>query len=62
MGLSGTGRLHDMFVTIEGMTPGKYKNGGSSQIINYSFAETPFGEIIVAATNKGICHLARIMY
>lgn len=58
MGLSGTGRLHDMFVTIEGMTPGEYKNGGSSLIINYSFAETPFGEIIVAATNKGICHMA----
>ncbi|MCT4615579.1 MAG: methylated-DNA--[protein]-cysteine S-methyltransferase [Marinifilaceae bacterium] len=58
MGLSGTGRLHDMFVTIEGMTPGEYKNGGSSLIINYSFAESPFGKIIVAATNKGICHLA----
>ncbi|WP_281612667.1 methylated-DNA--[protein]-cysteine S-methyltransferase [Flammeovirga sp. SubArs3] len=58
IGLSGTGRLHDMFVTIEGMTPGEYKNGGSSLIINYSFAETPFGEIIVAATNKGICHMA----
>lgn len=58
MGLSGTGRLHDMFVTIEGMTPGEYKNGGSSLLINYSFAVTPFGEIIVAATNKGICHMA----
>ncbi|MBB3699579.1 methylated-DNA--[protein]-cysteine S-methyltransferase [Flammeovirga yaeyamensis] len=58
MGLSGTGRLHDMFVTIEGMTPGEYKNGGSNLIINYNFAETPFGEIIVATTNKGICHMA----
>ena len=58
MGLSGTSRLYDMFITIEGMTPGEYKNGGSSLIINYSFAETPFGEIIVAATSKGICHMA----
>jgi AraC family transcriptional regulator, regulatory protein of adaptative response / methylated-DNA-[protein]-cysteine methyltransferase len=57
-GLSGTGRLHDLFIGIEGMTPGEYKNGGEALSINYSFAETPFGEIIVASTPKGICHLA----
>lgn len=57
-GLSGTGRLHDLFVKIEGMTPGEFKNGGENLQINYSFAETPFGEIIVASTPKGICHLA----
>ncbi|RAI88473.1 methylated-DNA--[protein]-cysteine S-methyltransferase [Algoriphagus yeomjeoni] len=57
-GLSSTGRLHDLFVKIEGMTPGEFKNGGENLIINYSFAETPFGEIIVASTPKGICHLA----
>ena len=57
-GLSGTGRLHDLFINIEGMTPAEYKNGGSSLAINYSFAESPFGNIIVAATPKGICHLA----
>jgi AraC family transcriptional regulator of adaptative response/methylated-DNA-[protein]-cysteine methyltransferase len=57
-GLSGTGRLHDLFIGIEGMTPGEYKNGGEDLFINYSFAESPFGEIIVAATPKGICHLA----
>jgi len=57
-GLSGTGRLHDLFIGIEGMTPGEYKNGGEDLSINYSFAESPFGEIIVAATPKGICHLA----
>jgi AraC family transcriptional regulator of adaptative response/methylated-DNA-[protein]-cysteine methyltransferase len=57
-GLSGTGRLHDLFINIEGMTPGEYKNGGDSLTINYSFAETPFGQIIVASTSKGICHLA----
>lgn len=57
-GLSGTGRLHDMFIKIEGMTPGEYKNGGEQLNINYSFAESPFGTIIVASTGKGICYMA----
>lgn|ERR1700754_780110 len=57
-GLSGTGRLHDLFVNIEGMTPAEYKNGGKELHINYSFAETPFGNIIVASTPKGICYMA----
>jgi AraC family transcriptional regulator of adaptative response/methylated-DNA-[protein]-cysteine methyltransferase len=57
-GLSGSSRLHDLFISIEGMTPGEYKNGGEQLLINYSFAETPFGNIIVASTPKGICHLA----
>lgn len=57
-GLSTTSRLHDLFIGIEGMTPGEYKNGGEQLHINYSFAESPFGNIIVASTTKGICHLA----
>ncbi|MEQ8904458.1 methylated-DNA--[protein]-cysteine S-methyltransferase [Ekhidna sp.] len=57
-GLSGTSRLHDLFINIEGMTPAEYKNGGKNLSINYSFADSPFGEIIVASTTKGICHLA----
>ncbi len=57
-GLSGTGRLHDLFVNIEGMTPGEYKNGGEALSINYSFAESPFGTILVASTPKGICKMA----
>lgn len=57
-GLSGTSRLHDMFIGIEGMTPGEYKNGGEQLKINYSFAESPFGNILVASTEKGVCHLA----
>jgi AraC family transcriptional regulator of adaptative response/methylated-DNA-[protein]-cysteine methyltransferase len=57
-GLSGTGRLHDLFVKIEGMTPGEYKNGGEQLEINYSFAESPFGTIIVASTTKGVCYMA----
>lgn len=54
-GLSGTGRLYDLFVNIEGMTPGEYKNGGEKLTINYSFAESPFGELFIASTSKGIC-------
>lgn len=57
-GLSGPGRLHDLFIKLEGMTPGEYKNGGAELQINYSFAETPFGTIIVASTHKGICYMA----
>lgn len=57
-GLSGTGRLHDLFVNIEGMTPGEYKNGGQNLRIQYSFAESPFGNLLVASTPKGICHMA----
>ncbi len=56
-GLSGTSRLHDLFINIEGMTPGEYKNGGENLVINYCFAESPFGKIIVASTSKGICHM-----
>lgn len=56
-GLSGTGRLHDLFIKIEGMTPGEYKNGGADLSIRYSFSPSPFGNIIVASTSKGICHL-----
>ncbi len=57
-GLSGTSRLHDLFVTVEGMTPGEYKNGGEQLSIRYSFAMTPFGQVMVASTDRGICHLA----
>ncbi|RZS93389.1 methylated-DNA--[protein]-cysteine S-methyltransferase [Aquimarina brevivitae] len=57
-GLSGTGRLHDLFINIEGMTPGEYKNGGTQLHINYSIANTHFGKVIIASTGKGICHLS----
>jgi AraC family transcriptional regulator of adaptative response/methylated-DNA-[protein]-cysteine methyltransferase len=57
-GLSGTGRLHDLFINIEGMTPGEYKDGGENLLINYSFAESPFGHLLVASTAKGICYMA----
>lgn len=57
-GLSGTSRLHDLFINIEGMTPAEYKNGGKSLVINYSFAESPFGNLVVASTMKGVCYMA----
>lgn len=59
-GLSGTSRLHDLFISIEGMTPGEYKSGGKDLLINYRFANTLFGEVIIASTAKGICQLAFI--
>lgn len=57
-GFSSTSRLHDLFVNIEGMSPAEYKNGGKNLSINFSFAETPFGNIIVASTTKGVCYMA----
>ena len=57
-GLSGTSRLHDLFVKIEGMSPAEYKNGGKDLKINYSYSSSPFGNIIIASTPKGICYLS----
>lgn len=57
-GLSSASRLHDLFVNIEGMTPGEFKNGGENLEINYCFAESLFGKLIVASTAKGVCHIA----
>ena len=57
-GLSGTSRLHDLFVKIEGMTPAEYKNGGKDLVIRYDFFDSPFGSVIAASTHKGVCHMA----
>lgn len=56
-GLSGTGRLHDLFVILEGMTPGEYKNHGKNLTISYSLQHSPFGPYLVASTEKGICNI-----
>lgn len=56
-GLSGTGRLHDLFVSIEGMTPGEYKSGGKSLKIHYASYPTLFGNVFIASTPKGICNM-----
>ena len=57
-GLPGTSRLHDLFINVEEMSPSEYKNGGKNLSINYCFAKSPFGKIIVASTNKGVCHMS----
>ncbi|WP_350289120.1 methylated-DNA--[protein]-cysteine S-methyltransferase [uncultured Croceitalea sp.] len=57
-GLSSTSRLHDLFIKIEGMTPGEFKNGGKSLKINYDIKTSPFGNLIIASTEKGICHMS----
>lgn len=59
-GLSSPSRLHDLFVQIEGMTPAEYKHGGKDLEIAYQFAQTLFGEVLIASTTKGICHLTFI--
>jgi len=56
-GLSGPGRLHDLFVTFEAMTPGEFKNQGAGLEISYGISTTPFGECLLAKTKRGICHL-----
>jgi len=57
-GLSGPARLHDLFIKIEGMTPGEYKNGGENLEIEYSIQSSPFGSLLIANTKKGICHIS----
>lgn len=56
-GVSGTGRLHDLFVSMEGMTPGEFKQGGKGLSINYSFSDTLFGTVLCASTARGLCQL-----
>lgn len=56
-GLSGAGRLHDLIVKIEGMSPEEHKKQGENLTINYSFAESLFGEVLAATTEKGICYM-----
>lgn len=58
VGLSGSSRLHDLFVSIEGMTPGQYKSGGAGLVIFYQFYDTLFGTLLMASTDIGICHMA----
>src|ERR1700744_3269880 len=58
VGLSGPGRLHDLFVTHEAMSPGGWKSGGEGLIIRYGFHPSPFGTALVMATDRGLCGLA----
>jgi len=57
IGLSSLGRLHDLFVNTEAVTPGEYKSRGEGVSIRYGIHITPFGKCLIAATDRGICHL-----
>ncbi|MDH3451648.1 MAG: bifunctional helix-turn-helix domain-containing protein/methylated-DNA--[protein]-cysteine S-methyltransferase [Gammaproteobacteria bacterium] len=54
-GLSGPGRLHDLFVTYEAVTPGEYKSRGAGLDIAYGFHDSPFGEYLLLSTERGVC-------
>lgn len=56
-GLSSSSRLHEIFVNIESMTPAEFKNGGNSLNIRYSTQDSPFGSLVIASTEKGICQI-----
>ncbi|MCP4425944.1 MAG: methylated-DNA--[protein]-cysteine S-methyltransferase [Chloroflexi bacterium] len=56
-GLSSPGRLHDLFVTHEAITPGEFKRQGAGMTIAYGFHATPFGDCLLAMTERGICNL-----
>jgi AraC family transcriptional regulator of adaptative response/methylated-DNA-[protein]-cysteine methyltransferase len=57
VGLSGPGRLHDLFVTLEAMSPGEYRAGGAGLAIRYGVHESPFGPALLALTARGVCGL-----
>lgn len=57
-GLSGPGRLHDLFVTHEAMSPGEWKKGGDGTTLRYGFHPSPFGVAIVIASERGLSGLA----
>ncbi len=58
LGLSGTGRLHDLFLTWEAMSPGAYARGGAGLTISWGWFPSPFGEVLAMGTEKGLCGLA----
>ena len=57
-GLSGPGRLHDLFVTHEAMSPGEWKNGGGGMTLRFGFHASPFGTAVVIASDRGLAGLA----
>ena len=60
VGLSGPGRLHDLFVTLDGVTPGEFADGATGVPVTYGAAPTPFGTAVIARTPRGVCHLSFI--
>jgi AraC family transcriptional regulator of adaptative response/methylated-DNA-[protein]-cysteine methyltransferase len=57
-GLSSPGRLHDLFVACEAVTPGEFKTGGKGLTITYGWHPSPFGECLIAQTERGVCWLS----
>jgi AraC family transcriptional regulator, regulatory protein of adaptative response / methylated-DNA-[protein]-cysteine methyltransferase len=57
VGLSSPGRLHDLFVNLEAMSPGEFKAGGAGLRIRYGIHATPFGQALIAATDRDVCSL-----
>ncbi len=57
VGLSGSGRLHDLFLTWEAMAPGEYARGGAGLTIRHGWFDSPFGPALVMGTDRGICGL-----
>jgi len=57
VGLSGPGRLHDLFVSVEAVTPGQFKSGGAGMELKYGFHQTPFGNALIAMTENGLTDL-----
>lgn len=57
-GLSGPGRLHDLCVSLEAVSPGELKKGGSGLNIVFGVAATPFGDCLIGECERGVCHLA----
>lgn len=60
-GLSGNGRLHDLFVTTEAATPGEVKSKGAGMTIRYAYHPTPVGDALIAETDKGVCWLGFVV-
>ncbi|MGB5556445.1 MAG: bifunctional helix-turn-helix domain-containing protein/methylated-DNA--[protein]-cysteine S-methyltransferase [Paracoccaceae bacterium] len=58
LGLSGTGRLHDLFLKWEAMSPGEYARKGAGLTINYGWFDSPFGRLLAMGTDRGLCGMA----
>src|SRR5687768_17516493 len=61
-GLSSGGRLHDLFITLEAMTPGEFKSGASGLTIRTGLHDTPFGDCVIAVTDRGVCGLTFVVH
>src|SRR3990172_7102081 len=58
VGLSGTSRLHDLFVAVDAVTPGEFKAAGAGLAITFGFHDSPFGECLAGVTDRGLCWLS----